>query len=440
MAVAAPLYAAPVPTEAEPSGAQALTSNEAVEQISAVTADWWQQFDDPLMVDLIDRAIATNPDLHSAQAVVRASQSQAVITGATLKPELDGSSSASQNDGRSSYGAGVDAGWDLDIFGGNRDNLRASEADLAATTASLQDMQISLAVEVATNYITLRQAQAQADILVRNLAAQRETAELIEARFRVGLDSELEFTQARLSVGQLLAQLPEQEKVVSQSMHSLALLVGEEPEALIAQLRTVTGVPYMAHLHGNPSINAELVRRRPDLRAAEHAVAAAAFRRDAAEADRYPSFRLGGALNFSSLDAADLFDSANLARSLLGSISVPLFNGGRLKEQVNLRDAQHEQAVNQYRKTLLTALGEVADAQVDMASSEQRIPQMTENLVMARDTLDLAFTRYQAGAVDFQTVLDSQRQVLSAEEALLHARVATSLAAINLYRALAGSW
>ncbi len=408
----------------------------------AVAAEWWQRFDDPLMVDLIDDALAANPDMRSAQASLRAARAQGVIAGALLKPELSGSSSASRNDDQSRYGAGLSASWELDLFGGNRDSARAAEEDILATTANLQDAQISLAAEVASSYINLRRAQAQMDILERNLAAQRETAGLIEARYKVGLDSELELAQSRLSLGQLLAQLPEQERAVSQFMHALAILSGEEPEALNARLQLPTGVPYVTEplIPTDREIAADLVRRRPDLRAVEHNVTAAAFRRDAAEAARYPSFRLGGGLDFSSLDAVDLFDTTSMARSLLGSISVPLFNGGRLKQQVTVRDAQYDQAVNSYRKTLLAALAEVADAFATLESSERRISQLTENLNLARDTRQLAFTRYQAGAVDFQTVLDAERQVLSAEQGVLQVRAENSLAAIGLYRALGGSW
>ncbi|WGL17764.1 efflux transporter outer membrane subunit [Microbulbifer bruguierae] len=407
-----------------------------------VHADWWQRFDDPLMVDLISDALAANPDLRSAQAALKSARAQSAIAGAALLPEVNGGSSASRNDDSSRYGAGVDAAWQLDIFGGNRDSARAAQEDQQATNARLEDTQVALAAEVASNYVNLRRAQAQSNILHRNLAAQRETAELIEARYNVGLDSELELTQARLSVGQLQAQVPDQEGAVRQSMHALAVLSGEEPRALYQRLQAVTGVPYVAAplAIDTRNISADLVRRRPDLRASEHAVTAASYRRDAAEAARYPSFRLGGGLDFSSLDAADLFDTANLARSLLGSVSVPLFNAGKLREQVTVRDAQYEQALNTYQKTLLAALADVADAYVALDSSERRIPQLAENLNLARNSQDLAFVRYQTGAVSFQTVLDAQRQVLSAEESLLRARAENSLAMISLYRALGGSW
>jgi len=443
----------PVVQAAEPGAAQQAAVPQAESQSvplaqadrqlhRQIDVDWWQRFDDPLLLDLIGDALAANPDLQSAQASLRAARAQSVIAGAALKPELSGGGSASRNEDRSSYGSGLDAGWALDIFGGNRDSARASREDLLASSASLEDAQVSLATEVASSYVNLRQAQTQMDILQRNLAAQRETAALIEARYRVGLDSELEYTQSRLSVGQLQAQLPAQESSVRQSMHALALLSGEEPGALNARLQRAGGVPYFAPSGGitEEAISAELVRRRPDLRVAEHNVTAASYRRDAAEAARYPSFRLGGSLNFNSLALSDLFDSTSMARSLLGSISVPLFNGGRLKEQVTVRDAQYEQALNGYRKTLLTALGDVANAFAALDSSEQRIPQLSENLELARDNQELAFARYQAGAVNFQTVIDSQRQVLSAEESLLRARAENSLAAIGLYRALGGSW
>ncbi|TLM78356.1 efflux transporter outer membrane subunit [Microbulbifer harenosus] len=410
-------------------------------ELPATATDWWQRFDDPLMVDLVGEALAANPDLRSAQAALRAAHAQGVIAGAALQPELSGSSSVSRSDDQSRYGAGLSASWELDLFGANRDSARAAGEDIQASSASLQDAQISLAAEVASSYIDLRRAQAQADILKRNLAAQRETAELIEARYQVGLDSELELTQTRLSLGQLLVQLPAQESAVSQSMHALAILSGAEPDALNARLQQPAGVPYVAQpLAAESDIAADLVRRRPDLRAAEHNVAAAGYRRDAAEAARYPSFRLAGGLDFSSLDAADLFDSASMARSLLGSISVPIFNSGRLKQQVTVRDAQYDQAVNSYQKTLLAALAEVADAFATLESSEQRIPQLSENLTLARNAQQLAFSRYQAGAVNFQTVLDAQRQVLSAEQNLLEVRAENSLAAIGLYRALGGSW
>lgn len=419
----------------------------AQESAPVAAVDWWRAFGDPHLVDLIDAAYAANPDLGSARASLRAARAQRRIAGAALWPSLSADSSSGRNAGTSSYGAGLDASWELDIFGGNRYASAAAAEDLQASSANLEDLRLSLSAEVAGDYVQLRAAQAQLDILQRNLAAQRETVQLVAARQRVGLDSTLELNQAQLSAGQLEAQIPAQERTIAQQMHALAILCGAEPESLDAGLDSRldsglgagSGVPYLA-VPQPEIIPADLIRRRPDLRAAEHTLAAAGLRRDAAQAARYPSFRLGGALTFSSLEATDLLDSASMARSLLASIALPLFSGGSLSAQVEVRDAEREKAQNSYRKTLLTALADVADAYAALHSAALQLPRLEHNMALARDARDLAFSRYQSGAVDFQTVLDAQRQELSAEQALLGARADSSLATISMYRAVGGPW
>jgi outer membrane protein TolC len=216
-------------------------------------------------------------------------------------------------------------------------------------------------------------------------------------------------------------------------------MTGKEPQALQSRLAAAKPIPVVA-VQAAATIPANAIRQRPDIRAAEYKVQAASLRVGEAKANLYPSFNLGGSLNASSVSVADLFDPANVARSLLASISAPLFDGGKLKQQVESRDAAREQAVASYQKAVLTALRDVANAFASLQANRQQQPVLQNNVTLARSAEKLAQLSYDAGTADFQNVLDAQRSVLSAQESLLAAQADNTQAVISLYKAVGGAW
>lgn len=401
---------------------------------------WWQRFNDPLMTTLIQEAWQANPTLQTAQASVQAARAQGVIAGASLLPTVSASGSLRDtNSARLSGSLSVDASWELDLWGGNRLASVAAQHDFQAAQANYQDVKATLAAEVASAYVNLRLAQARAGLARKTHQSRQETLKLAEMRLKAGLDSGLTTEQARLSYGQNQAQLPELDSAVQRSQYALSVLTGKTPSALVERLSTPKPIPSVRGVL-QTTIPANAMRQRPDIRAAEYQIAAASARVGEAKTNLYPSFNLAGSLTNSGFNLGDLLDPTTIAKNLLASISAPLFNGGKLKQQVIVKDAAYDQAVANYQKTILSALQDVANGFATLQALQKQQPILQQNLTTGRSTERLATMSYQAGLSDFQNVLEAQRSVLSTQEALLSAQAETSLALISLYKAVGGAW
>ncbi|HPE60704.1 MAG: efflux transporter outer membrane subunit [Thiothrix sp.] len=408
-------------------------------QRQPVRAGWWQQFGDATLTGLVDQALKAHPDISSARASLQAARAQGVIADAGLLPSLSGSGSARRSSGSNSFSAGMDASWELDFFGANRLASRSAALDVGSAEAGLEDAKASLAAEVARNYVNLRLSQARLANAHQNLESRQQSRQLVDMRYQAGLVSQLDVEQARLSVNQIQAQIPALDAGITQSRQALATLTVQPVASLAPRLQQSRGIPAPRRTLAE-QVPADALRQRPDLRAAGYRLQSAALRVQEAKANQYPSFRLGGALNLSSAKLSDLVDTGNLARSLLASISAPLFDGGQLKQQVLIRDASYQQALAGYQKALLQAVQDVADSFASLESLRRQRPLLVENLKLARSTERLIQLNYQAGRDNYQSVLDAQRSVTSAQESLLAAQADESLAMISLYRAVGGAW
>ncbi|PIV88459.1 MAG: RND transporter [Hydrogenophilales bacterium CG17_big_fil_post_rev_8_21_14_2_50_63_12] len=411
-------------------------------------AEWWKRLQDPTLDQLIAQALAASPDLKVAQARLREARARRELADGARLPSVSISAAASRaksskNTGsgatRDLYNAGFDASWEPDVFGATRRGSEAAQADLQASAASLDNTRVSLVAEVARNYVELRGTQARLGIARANLASQSETLQLVAWRAQAGLGSSLEVEQARTNREQTRAQIPTLETSLAQAEHQIALLLGEAPASLHAPLAPVAAIPQVADALA-VGIPADTLRRRPDLRAAERKLAAETARIGVAEAARYPSFQLSGSIGLDALSVGGLFGSAELGHSLLASVAVTLFDGGRLRSRVDIQNAVQEQARVNYQNTLLTALREVEDALVALANSRQRQDALGSAATAARNAALLARQRYSSGLIDFLTVLDSERSQRSVEDSLATADTARATALIQLYKALGGGW
>lgn len=411
-------------------------------------SQWWRQFDDPLLTTLVDEALAAGPDLRSAVARLREARARRTTALAGFFPEVTGtasgrssksSSATGGGDTRELYSAGFDAGWELDLFGGVRRGVEAADADLAAAAATLEETRVSLAAEVAANYVEVRSLQLRLAIARDNLASQSETLQLTEWREQAGLANRQEVDQARSNREQTRAQIPALQTALAEAEHRLDLLLGRPPGTLHPRLAAAGDLPPVPEQIA-VGIPAEALRQRPDLRAAERSVAAATARVGVAEAARYPNFRLSGSLGLEALTLGALDNGGAGASSLLGSISVPLFDAGRRRSQVEVQDALREQALVSYEKTLLAALQEVESALVALARNRERSAALTLATGAAQSAAELARQRYAAGLIDFQSVLDTERSVRALEDSLASTRTDGVLALIKLYKALGGGW
>lgn len=405
-------------------------------------ADWWQRFGDAELSRLVADALAANTDVASARAALRQARALRDVDVAQAGPRLDASGSAQRSRSNSasasnSYRVGVDASWEPDLFGGNRAGIAASEADLQASGFSLGDVQVSVAAEVALAYLELRGSEARLAIARDNLASQQDTAQITQWRVQAGLATSLEAEQARAAVEQTRAQIPSLQKSIAQTRHQLALLTGRTVgELQLAASNEVPQPPAELAL----AFPAETLRQRADVRAAEARVSAAAQRVAQADAARYPNFSLSGSLGLQALTLSGLSGGGAVASALLASVSLPLFDGGAAKAQTAAQRAAYDQAREAHRSAVLVALKDVEDALVALQRDRERLATLQQAAEAAGNAALLARQRYASGLIDFQTVLETQRSLLSAQDSVAASRVDVATDHVRLYKALGGGW
>lgn len=407
-------------------------------------AQWWQRFNDPLLGTLVAQALQANTSIRSAQAALQQSRALRDVQNAGLLPGVSASGSAGRSksgdlEASNSFGAKLDASWEPDIFGGKRSALNASEADAQAAQATLADVQVSVAAEVALAYIQLRGQQAQLTIARNNLASQNETLQITDWRAQAGLTTSLEVEQARTASEQTGAQIPTLEANIAKTQHALAVLTGQTPDALQALVTTPLPVPQAAPDLAL-SIPAQTLRQRPDVRVAEHRISAALARVSAADAARYPGFSIKGSLGLNALTLGALTNGASVANSLLAGISVPLFDGGAAIAQVQAQEAALEQARASYQSVVLTALKDVEDALVALRGDRERLVRLQGAATAADNAALLAQQRYASGLIDFQIVLQTQRTLLTTQDNVASTSADISADHVRLYKALGGGW
>ncbi len=405
---------------------------------------WWETLGDGTLTELVERALAANPDLRIAQSRLRQARAQRGLARIDFLPSVDGAVTAgtSKTSGTrtlESYTAGLDASWEVDVFGATRQAVSAAQADVEASEASLHATQVSLAAEVALGYIQLRSYQARLAISRSSLARQQETLDLTRWRAQAGLTSELDVEQARANAEQTRAQIPSLETAVAETEHALATLGGQPPAALREVLAPGGPVPSIPDRVA-VGIPADALRQRPDVRAAERQLVAAIARVGEAKAARFPTFRLSGTLSASGPSLGDLLGAETVARSLLGSLTAPIFYRGRIRRQIEIQTEAQEQALAGYESTVLSALEEVENAIVLLANARSRRVSLEAAVEASRVAAELARQRYSTGLTSYQTVLDTERTELSAEDGLESSKAEGAQALVRLYKALGGGW
>lgn len=430
----------------EPDPTPALWSAYALSGEATRLAGWWSRFGDPALAPLIEQALLSQTDIATAQARLRQARAQRSLAAAGLAPRLGASSSARAGlsegrNGTESFGASLDASWELDLWGAGAAGVRASDATLRASELTLAHTRVLIAAEVATTLLELRGTQAREAIARRVLASQQQTLQIAQWRLDAGLATSLDVAQARTGVEQTRASLPALTGSALQSMNALAVLTGRAPGALQAELSAPVTLPAapadLADLA--LSIPAEVLRQRPDVQAAERRWAAAAERVGEADAARLPSLSLGGSVGLSALSLGALGSGAGVA-SLLASVSVPVLDGGRTRAQVRLQEAARDEAGAVWRATVLAALREVEDALVGLRSARERLVAEQAAVEAARTAASLAEQRWRSGLVDFANVLQTQRTQLSAEDGLASTNTTLATAHVRLIKALGGGW
>lgn len=406
-------------------------------------ARWWERFGDPQLSALVAQALQAHPSALSAQAALRQARAQARVQAAGMLPDvsLSGSAQRSRSGGQTgnSFQVGLDAGWEPDLFGRLDAGVQASEADARAAQASLEQVHVSLSAEVALQYISLRSLQQRLAIAQRNLETQQQTLQITDWRVQAGLATSLVAEQARAAAEQTAAQVPQLQASLAQARHALAVLTGQAPAALDAALAAPQAVPQPSQALAL-DIPADTLRQRPDVRVAQERVQAALARVSQADAARYPSLRLSGSLGLRALTLGAMGDSASLVHSLLGSVAVPLFDGGATQAQVQVQQAALEQARQAYQLAVLTALKEVEDALVALQGEAARLAHLQQATQAAGNAALLAQQRYASGLIDFASVLETQRTQLATQDALATSQANLGSNHVRLFKALGGGW
>lgn len=412
---------------------------------AAPLAGWWRQFGDARLDRLIDDSLAHNTDLLSTRAVLRQARASRDGVWAAGRPTLNatGTAQTSRSGGSGShlFQAGLDASWEADLFGVQRQAEAAADATVQARQASLGQARVSLAAEVALAYVDLRAAQARLALAQQALATQQRTRQLSDWRTQAGLDSPLSLDQAQAAEAQTAATLPALQTAVQQALHGLAVLSGQPPAALLAELAPPAALPQPPDRLAL-SLPADTLRQRADVQAAEADLRAARASLAQAEAKRWPSLSLGGSLGLSALHLVGSggLGSAPLAGSLLASLGAKLFDGGALRASIAGQDAALERAELAWRGAVLAALKEVEDALVGLQGQRDRQAALRLALASAQRAATAAEQRYASGLIGYATVLDTQRSLITLQDSLAVTDAALLAAHVQLYKALGGGW
>ena len=410
-------------------------------------AEWWTTFGDPRLDSLVARAIEANLDLIEAEAraqrgVVAAGFWPTANTSGSYRRSGGGDSSGQFSGGSSSrdlYRAGLDASWELDIFGGTRRNIEAAEADIQFAVEDRRDVMVTLTSEVALNYLDLRGAQRQITIARQNLQSQQQSAELTRRLQGGGFVGGLDLANAEAQVATTQSQIPLLEASAMQSIYNLSVLLGLEPGTLVTELSDIAPIPTTPPEVpvGLPS---ELLRRRPDIRRAEAQLHAATARIGVATADLFPRFSLTGSLGLQGSQLKSLGNWSNRFWSIGPDVSWPIFDAGRIRANIEVQNAIEEQALVNYQRSVLVALQDVETALVSYDKEQQHRRSLVDAVAANRRAVDLATQLYRQGQTDFLNVLSAQRSLFVTEDALVQSdrTVATDLVA--LYKALGGGW
>ncbi len=411
-------------------------------------AAWWTLFNDQELSSLVNRAVAGNLDLKKARARVREARARRGVAKADLFPTLEATATGSR--GRNSetvgtvmtsdlYAVGFDAGWELDIFGGVLRSVEAAEATLQASQEDWRDVLVSLLAEVALNYGDVRTYQARIAVAEANLKSQDETWRLTSWRYQAGLSDELAVQQSRYNLENTRSQIPPLRIGLEEAMNRIAVLLGEQPGRVHAELEKQEPIP-VTSLKVAVGVPADILRRRPDVRKAERSLAAQTAKIGVATADLYPKLKLTGSIGLEALSLNNLLSAGSQNYSFGPSITWPLFSGGAIRQNIEVQSALQEQSLIAYEAAVFKALEEVENAITAYAEEQYRRQSLRDAAGAAKQAAELTQGKYEGGLTDFSHVLEAQRSLLSFQDQLTQSDGKVTSNLIRLYKALGGGW
>ena len=415
---------------------------------AAALAQWWRQFNDPTLDALVQQALQHNTTLRVALSTLREAQANRAALEAGARPQagLNASANRSRSSGRTGTSStlGLSASWEPDLFGAQSAGQAAAQASEQAATADLATTRMTLSAEVALAYLGWRNAQAQRALTADSLARLEDILQLTDWRQRAGLVSGLDLAQARLSVQQARASLPAQDTSATQFANQLALLTGRTPasaQALLPQA-TPTAPPQApgALQQMQVGVPADLLRRRPDVRATEARLRAQWAQREQTRLNGYPGLTLSGSLGLQALSLAALSGGGSGVAALAAAIQWPVFDGGQRTALVAGDDAAVQRTQASFEAAVLGAVKDVEDSLVALQGARAQAESLTLGQTHAQEVLRLTRLQHQAGLVDLRTLLGAERDLLGTQTSLQSAHSAVSQQLVQLFKSLGGGW
>jgi len=414
---------------------------------------WWKQFNDPLLNSFIEEALKANYDLRIAEATVRQARANYQVQSAPLWPQLNNSASEtrerlSQNLSFSAfqgppqqniYQFGFDASWELDFFGKNRSASEAGYFDYEASLENMRDVQVTMVAEVALQYVNIRTFQQRLRVFLALEKVRADLVHLNQVNYAAGLADDIVVEKSKSLLEQTRAQIPVLETSLQQSLFSLAILLGRQPENIGKEFETGGEIPKALGIIpiGLPS---DLLRRRPDLRTAEKQLFAAMAHVKVAKADLFPTISLTTLFGYESSLAKQLFKWPSRTWNIGPNMNWSLFSGGKILANIRAMKAVQQQAALSYEKAIISALGDVESSLVAYANEEIRQNHLSKSLDEDKIALDLNATLFRAGLADFSPVLQTDELVLADEDNVIQSKQTLMTNLISLYKALGGGW
>ncbi len=418
---------------------------------------WWKTFNDAELNSLIERSVDGNLTLLTAEMRVREARAALGAQWANLFPTVDLSAEATRSKSSGNVGviqgvavhpsshsyplyqAGFDAGWEIDIFGGTRRAIESAAANVDAMVNARRYALVSLTAEVAHDYVALRGYQRQRDLTYSNLKTQQDSLQLTRSRFKAGLNSDLDVAQAEAQVATTAAEIPTLELNVEQTIHALSLLLGLDPMALADELENVTPIP------PSPSeipvgLPSELLRRRPDVVQAEAQLHQATANIGVAVAELFPKFSLTGSIGQETSAIGLIARSGSTFWSIGPTMSWRVFDSNQLINEVRVANAQQQEALLNYKQTVLQSFSDVEDALVAYAQDQNRTRALADAVAANQRSLDLSNELYVRGLGDFLNVLTAEQGLYTAQNNLAVSQTNVSSDLVQLFKAMGGGW
>lgn len=411
---------------------------------------WWQAFGDPQLDELIFLAEQRNLRLRTAASRIDLARAKYGIAAGDLLPVIDGIGLAHWTrrgrDGfvseivpNSDYVAALDMSWEIDVWGKVRRSMQSADAEVEESIELWRDLLVTIRAEIATSYIVVRTLQDELRMLRQSIAFRRDALVLTEQKYEAGTATDLELAQAVAALNAVESRIPGVETDIAKAINRISVLIAEAPGPLRDRLETPGPIPAPPPRIA-VGIPADVIRQRPDIRAAERRIAAQSAQIGVATANLLPQFKINGAIGYEALSFDNWFNGNNWSGGIGPSVVWPIFTGGRILNDIDAADLRTQQAVLEYEQTVLTAFEEVENVLIGYVNAITTREHLRETVVAYERVVALSSQRYEAGVENLEDLLESQRLLLKAQEEYVKADGEVVTQVVGLYKALGGDW